>query len=210
MKPETLHRLAGRLPAGDLWIFGYGSLMWNPGFHYLRKHPARLFGFHRALCIRSTDHRGTAERPGLVMGLAHGGSCHGMAFLVAREQVAATLLALWEREMRNRTYRPRLLDVRIGARCVPALAFTVDRTHKHYAGKLPADEIARRVIACHGQRGSNIEYVLNTASHLRGLGVRDAHLAAVVSAVHTLDARLETRKLESSTVATKPTLQLEG
>ena len=201
MKLETLDRFAGRLPAGDLWIFGYGSLMWNPGFRYLRKHPARLFGVHRALCVRSTDHRGTAEQPGLVMGLARGGSCHGMAFLVPREHVAVTLAVLWRREMPNQIYHPRLLDVRIGARCVRALAFTVDRTHEHYAGNLPAEEIARRVVACRGQRGSNIEYVLNTVSHLRSLGVRDAHLVAVVSAVRALDARLETRKFGPTTSA---------
>jgi cation transport protein ChaC len=201
MKLETLDRFAGRLPAGDLWIFGYGSLMWNPGFRYLRKHPARLFGLHRALCIHSTDHRGTAEQPGLVMGLARGGSCHGMAFLVPREQVAVTLAVLWRREMRNQTYHPRLLDVRIGSRCERALAFTVDRTHKHYAGNLPAEEIARRVVACRGQRGSNIEYVLNTVSHLRSLGVRDAHLTAVVGAVHALDVGMGKRKLESSALA---------
>ncbi|MPZ43425.1 MAG: gamma-glutamylcyclotransferase [Betaproteobacteria bacterium] len=197
----TLDRFAARLPAGDLWIFGYGSLMWNPGFHYLRKHPARLFGFHRALCIHSTDHRGTTKQPGLVMGLAHGGSCHGMAFLVPREQVAVTLLELWQREMRNRSYHPRLLDVRIGSQAVRALAFTVDRMHKHYAGNLPAAEIARRVVACRGQRGSNIEYVLNTVSHLRSLGVRDGHLAAVLSAVRTLDAKSERPKAESAMFA---------
>jgi glutathione-specific gamma-glutamylcyclotransferase len=140
------------------------------------------------------------------MGLARGGSCHGMAFLVPREHVAVTLAMLWRREMPNQIYRPRLVDVRIGSRSVRALVFTVDRTHEHYAGNLPAEDIARRVVACRGQRGSNIEYVLNTVSHLRSLGVRDAHLAAVVSAVCALDARLATRTFEPTASAIKPTL----
>jgi cation transport protein ChaC len=187
----TLERLVGGLPPGDLWIFGYGSLMWNPGFPYRRKHPARLFGFHRALCIQSTDHRGTPEQPGLVMGLARGGSCHGMAFLVPRARIAETLLSLWQREMPNGTYHPRLVEVRIGLRRTRALAFTVNPTHAHYAGDLPAAEIARRVVIGRGERGSNLEYVLNTQSHLRALGVRDARLAAVLSAVKALGTRCE-------------------
>ena len=128
---KALGPFSAQLADADLWVFGYGSLMWNPGFHYARKHPARLFGFHRAFCIHSTEHRGTPERPGLVLGLAPGGSCHGMAFLVPRRDVARTLLALWQREMRHRTYHPRLVDLRLSTHSVRARAFIVESTHKH-------------------------------------------------------------------------------
>jgi len=183
---KVLGRFSVLLPEADLWVFGYGSLMWNPGFHYLRKHPALLYGYHRALCIYSTRHRGTPEEPGLVMGLARGGSCHGMAFLVERRRVAETLLALWHREMHGRTYHPRLVNVRVEAKPVKALAFVVDKEHKHYAGELAVEEIARRVVRCRGQRGPNIDYLLNTIAHLEDLGVRDRRLASVLSAVRAL------------------------
>ena len=194
MTDDTLNRFVGRLPAGELWIFGYGSLMWNPGFRFLHKHPARLFGFHRALCIHSTDHRGTREQPGLVMGLAPGGSCHGVAFAVPRRRAVATLRALWQRELCDELYEPRLVDIRTDARRLCALAFVVARDHVRYAGRLAPQEIARRVAACRGVRGSNIEYLSNTITHLRSMGVRDRRLAEVMSAIVALDAAREKRR----------------
>jgi cation transport protein ChaC len=188
MTDDALKRFIGQLPAGDLWIFGYGSLMWNPGFRFVRKHPARLFGFHRALCIHSTDHRGTRERPGLVMGLAPGGSCHGVAFGVPRRRAVATLRALWQRELCDELYDPRLVDIRTHSRRLCALAFVVARDHVRYAGRLRPQDIALRVAACRGVRGSNIEYVSNTVAHLRSMGVRDRHLAEVMEAIVALDA----------------------
>ena len=98
---------------GDLWIFGYGSLMWNPGFAYLQRAPALLYGYHRAFCIYSNRWRGTPERPGLVLGLDRGGSCHGVAFLVRKARVEATIRTLWAREMRRRVYKVRLLRTRL-------------------------------------------------------------------------------------------------
>ena len=184
---KALDRFSGQLPEGDLWVFGYGSLMWNPGFEYARKHPALLYGYHRALCIYSTRYRGTPEQPGLVMGLARGGSCYGMAFMVERRRVPQTLLALWHREMRNRTYHPRLVSVRADRQWIRALAFTVDPDHANYAGELSVEEIARRIARCHGQRGPNIDYFLNTVAHLEALGVRDRRLANVLTAVRALD-----------------------
>jgi len=186
MSKNALGRFSGQLPDGDLWVFGYGSLMWNPGFPYIAQQPAFLHGYHRALCIYSKAHRGTPRDPGLVLGLAPGGSCHGMAFQVARGRVAETLLALWQREMRSPTYRPRLVQVSIAKRSTRALAFVADTTHRHYAGKLDVAEIARRVVRSRGQRGPNIEYVLNTAAHLGKLGVSDRRLAEVLAAVCAL------------------------
>jgi cation transport protein ChaC len=186
LRRKALGAFSAQLGDADLWVFGYGSLMWNPGFHFVRRQPARLYGFHRALCIHSTAHRGTPDNPGLVLGLAPGGSCHGMAFLVPRREVTRTLLALWQREMRDRSYHPRLVDVRFGARGVRALAFVVDRTHEHYAGELPEEEIARRLVSCRGERGANIDYFMNTVAHLHALGVHDRRLAAAFAAVRAL------------------------
>ncbi len=186
MSAKLLGRFCDRLLDEDLWVFGYGSLMWNPEFEYADKQLVLLRGYHRSLCVSSTRHRGTSEEPGLVLGLAPGGACYGMAFRVDRKLVARTLLALWQREMRTGIYQPRLVNV--GAACVRAraLAFVVDRSHRNYAGALGLDEIAQRVVHCSGQRGPNIEYLLNTAAHLQALGVSDRRLAQVLAAVRAI------------------------
>ena len=104
-----LHDFTARLPKGDLWIFGYGSLMWSPGFSYKQSALGRVHGYHRALCILSTRYRGTHRRPGLVMGLCRGGSCWGMAFRIPRSEVRRALARLWSREMPRRVYQPRVV-----------------------------------------------------------------------------------------------------
>ena len=109
----TLGEFSARLPKGDLWVFGYGSLMWSPCFDYKKRALARAHGYHRALCILSTRYRGTQRKPGLVMGLCRGGSCWGMAFRVHAEGVRYALARLWQREMPRRVYAPRLLRVQL-------------------------------------------------------------------------------------------------
>jgi len=185
---ELAHFLA-RLPAADFWVFGYGSLMWNPGFQFLRSRPVRIRGYHRALCIDSTAHRGTLERPGLVLGLAPGGTCRGMAFLVARRNAARCLRGLWEREMADGTYLARMLAIEVDGKRDCAVAFVVNRRHRFYAGALPLSEIARRVLACAGERGTNVDYLMNTFEHLRSLGVHDRRLAQIVATVRAQAAR---------------------
>ena len=168
------------MPRGDLWIFGYGSLMWSPDFRCAEKHPGHLYGFHRALCIYSHRYRGTPAKPGLVMGLCRGGSCRGMAFRIAAPRVRATLARLWHREMTNRVYVPRMLGVRIGRRrAVPALAFVADTGHRQFAGDLSLEATARLIAQGCGERGDNLAYLANTLAHMEALGVRDPHLARV-------------------------------
>src|SRR5438445_952889 len=122
-----LEDFLAQLPPGDLWVFGYGSLMWSPGFGYKQKRVARAYGYHRALCILSTRYRGTHRKPGLVMGLCRGGSCWGMAFRISRTEVRRALARLWNREMPRRVYEPRRVPVRLpGGRRVQALAFVAD------------------------------------------------------------------------------------
>lgn len=170
------------LRRGDLWIFGYGSLMWDPGFPYIQWAPALVYGYHRALCIASNRWRGTPARPGLVLGLDRGGACRGIAFLVARADVGPALEALWAREMRRHSYRPQLLRARLPGKEVQALAFVADPTHASYAGHLSIEQTAERIANCHGARGPNLEYLIRTVEHLSELGVRDHNLLRVLAA----------------------------
>jgi glutathione-specific gamma-glutamylcyclotransferase len=186
MAAKVLGRFSDQLLDEDLWVFGYGSLMWNPEFEHVDQQLVLLRGYHRSLCIHSTRHRGTPEEPGLVLGLAPGGACYGIAFRVERKRVAQTLLALWQREMRSGTYEPRLVKIGVACARAQALAFVADRSHRNFAGALDVGEIARRVVRCRGQRGPNIEYLLNTAAHLQALGVSDRRLARVLAAVRVL------------------------
>ena len=130
-------------PPGDLWVFAYGSLMWRPGFDYLERHPARLTGLHRSLCVYSFVHRGTPERPGLVLGLDRGGACRGIAYRVAAGKRADTIAYLRQREQVTKVYIESVRDVTLmehERRRVSALVYLVDRGHPQYAGKLSLEQ----------------------------------------------------------------------
>jgi cation transport protein ChaC len=175
------------LPPGELWVFGYGSLMWSPCFTYRERHLAQVHGYHRALCILSTRYRGTRTKPGLVMGLCRGGSCWGMAFRVPRDKVGRCLARLWHREMPRRVYEPRLVPVRLpGGRAVRALAFVADPGHPAYVRELDLHGRARLVAQGIGQRGPCIDYIRNTLDHMHEVGVRDPHLERVLEAALSL------------------------
>jgi cation transport protein ChaC len=182
-----LERFIAQLPKGDLWIFGYGSLMWSPGFSYKEKGPGRLHGYHRALCILSTRYRGTKRKPGLVMGLCRGGSCWGMAFRVDARVVRRALAGLWQREMPRRVYAPRLLKVELrSGRQVSALAFLADPAHPAYVRELDLQGRAKLVAQGVGQRGLCVDYIRNTISHMGEVGVRDPHLERILHAALAL------------------------
>jgi cation transport protein ChaC len=164
---------------GDLWVFGYGSLMWRTGFDYLERRQARLIGAHRALCVFSHIHRGTPERPGLVLGLDRGGSCRGVAFRVAAANVGSTLAYLQERELVTKVYKEAVRPVDLlegGRERVAAHCFLVDRSHAQYAGALALEEQLRLVRQGHGRSGANPEYVTETVKHMNELGIRDRSL----------------------------------
>ena len=182
-----LDEFMARLPKGDFWIFGYGSLMWSPCFSYEAKSLARAHGYHRALCILSTRYRGTDRRPGLVMGLCSGGSCWGMAFRIERRHLRRSLSRLWEREMSRRTYHPRLVAVRLrSGRTVRALAFVADPTHSSYVDELDLHGRAKLVAQGIGVRGPCVDYIQNTLDHMHDVGVRDPHLERVLHAALAL------------------------
>lgn len=162
-----------------LWIFGYGSLMWNPGFEYVESEPARLFGYHRALCVYSWVHRGTPRMPGLVLGLDAGGSCRGKAFRISTSKKSKVVEYLRGREQVTQVYREVLIPIVI-EKSKPvrtnALCYLIDRNHEQYAGKLQLERQLELVKCGRGKSGTNPEYVLNTVAHLEELGIVDQNL----------------------------------
>ncbi len=168
------------------WVFGYGSLMWNPGFRFIERQRAVIHGYHRSLCMLSHMYRGTPDRPGLVLGLDIGGACHGIAFRVADEDWPGASAYLRAREQVTNMYHEVAKPVRlVGAeeRKVTALTYAVDRTHRQYAGRLSLEEQLHHVRQGHGQSGSCTDYVLNTVQHLREAGIRDLPLERLVQAL---------------------------
>lgn len=178
---------------GSFWVFGYGSLMWRPGFRFIDRQVAVLAGYHRALCIYSIRHRGTIEEPGLVFGLDRGGSCRGIAYRVAAADREVTLAYLTEREQINGVYHPvvRRLKLMPDRRPIDALCYVVDRTHEQFAGRLPHDAVLERVARARGQSGANIEYVCETVRLIEAeLGIRRGPIHAVARDLEKLRERL--------------------
>jgi cation transport protein ChaC len=179
MRAKHLPQSDSSYPDSDLWVFGYGSLMWRPGFDFIEQAPARLIGEHRALCVHSFDHRGTPEKPGLVLGLDRGGACRGIAFRVAAEHREATVAYLRAREQTTNVYREVMRSVWLEnepRQRVSAMAYVVDRGHVQYAGRLTLAEQARYVRQGHGRSGNNRDYVLSTVKSIEAQGFRDRQL----------------------------------
>jgi cation transport protein ChaC len=171
----------------DLWVFGYGSLMWRPGFAFIEQVPARLIGEHRALCVYSFDHRGTPEKPGLVLGLDRGGACRGIAFRVAAKLRAGTIEYLRGREQTTNVYREVMRSVWLeneARQRVSALAYVVDRGHVQYAGRLTLADQLRYVQQGHGRSGNNRDYVLATVKSIEAQGFRDPQLHQLALMLH--------------------------
>ena len=171
----------------DFWVFGYGSLMWRPGFEHIEQVPARLIGEHRALCVYSFDHRGTPEKPGLVLGLDRGGACRGIAFRVAGHLREATIEYLRSREQTTHVYREVMRSVWLDNEArdrVSALTYVVDRGHVQYAGRLPLADQLRIVQQGHGRSGNNRDYVLSTVRAIEAQGLRDKELHRLALMLH--------------------------
>jgi cation transport protein ChaC len=170
-------------PDGCLYVFAYGSLIWKPGFPHASAHPALLRGYHRRFCIWSHRYRGTPEAPGLVLGLDRGGACRGVVFRVGADRAAEVLAYLDEREMSGGVYHRRLLPVRLldSGEARRAVAFVADRRAGQYCADLPPDAAAAVIARGAGVMGANRDYLLNTVSHLRELGVRDAGLERIAA-----------------------------
>jgi glutathione-specific gamma-glutamylcyclotransferase len=175
-----------RTSAEPVWIFAYGSLMWNPEMRFAERLPARIHGYHRSFCLYSPEYRGTREKPGLVLGLDRGGSCRGIAYRLPRATLAAEIDLIWMREMTGFVYHMTPLAVLIERGPVPGYAFTVRRDSRDYAGRLSAEAAARVIAASRGDRGSNRDYLVNTVRHLEELGIAGGALHRIEALVKSL------------------------
>ena len=174
-----------------MWVFGYGSLLWNPGFDVAEEVTATLSGYARSFCMRSIHHRGSEAEPGLVLALdeAEGAICNGVALRVAPGTEEATLAYLRERELISSAYLERMLDIELdGGRTVSAVTYVIDPDHVQYCGGLPLEEQAQIIAQAVGGRGPNFEYLFNTAQHLHALGVADDDLDWLARRVAALRA----------------------
>jgi len=181
--------LDARAADEDCWVFGYGSLVWNPLFDFEEKRVVTTHGYHRSFCLWSRINRGTPDRPGLVLGLDRGGRCRGVAYRIAPDRVEHELRLIWRREMMLGAYVPRWVKVSDDAGQFRAITFTINRASPAYAGRLPAETIIERLMNCHGRMGPGIDYLLHTANALRECGIADRHLQALCDLADAIKAR---------------------
>lgn len=197
--PEKMQPKADpRNPARDTleipdieWVFGYGSLMWRPGFRFLEQHPARLDGYHRAPCIYSHHHRGTIDIPGLVLGLDAGGTCHGIAFKIDIKDRPQIVEYLYEREMIGYAYKPACLTVEIGDSPITAFTFVADPDHEQYAGDLGEARAASIIMRAQGISGLNRDYLMNTVEKLEHEGFAEPDLVRLRHRVRLLTGEID-------------------
>lgn len=171
---------------GDVWVFAYGSLIWNPSIHTVERRTADVRGFHRRFCLWTHLGRGTLECPGLMLALERGGSCRGVVYRIAEAQVQEELTLLWRREMVTGAYRPRWVNGATPAGPVRAIAFTMNGAHHRYAGRLPEAQVAAVLARAEGPLGRCCSYLFSTVQHLHDLGIRDRHLERLAGLVEAL------------------------
>lgn len=168
---------------GDLWVFAYGSLIWNPAFHHAERRAARLHGYHRRFCLRTELGRGSPGRPGLMLALEAGGSCTGMAYRISAAEVEQESLILWKREMIVGSYEPRWVVVDGAGPDRRAITFVMNKTHPMYAGRLSRAEIVDTLATSQGMLGRGCDYIYNLVDALASAGIQDRALVSIASAV---------------------------
>ncbi|MGY8992851.1 MAG: gamma-glutamylcyclotransferase [Rhodospirillales bacterium] len=185
---EQLHKsrrdLLNQLGAGaDVWVFGYGSLMWNPAFHFDESRIGKVFGFHRRFCLWSTLGRGSPENPGLMLGLDWGGCCRGMVLRIHPDAVESETDILWRREMVRGAYLPRWVRVHTSQGVVRAITFTINHSHDSYAGVQPEDRVVECIATASGRLGGCVDYLVNTVGRMRQLGIEDRNMVKLLALV---------------------------
>lgn len=187
---QSLTDALDQRPPGDPWVFGYGSLIWNPTIHHLERRAARVQGWHRRFCLSTPVGRGSPDNPGLLLGMDQGGSCTGAAFRLDPEILTDELALLWRREMLTGAYVPRWLPMQSldGEMFGHGLLFTINHAAANYSGPLEPDEIVRRIATARGAMGSSRDYLLHTRDGLRQLGIEDAELEALAEQVEAYKA----------------------
>jgi cation transport protein ChaC len=185
--------LAGRRAGDAVWLFGYGSLIWNPVIRFAEKRVALVHGWHRRFCLSLESGRGTPDKPGLMLALDRGGSCRGVAYRIAEHEVEEEMLLVWRREMLSGAYHARWLDAATAEGPIRAITFTANRAHDRFI-TLPDAEVAERVATARGAIGSCAEYLAETVAHLEALGFRDASLERVRARIAARQAAAAARQ----------------
>jgi glutathione-specific gamma-glutamylcyclotransferase len=185
---KTLQR---QKPGSDIWLFAYGSLIWNPIFRFVERRIGTVYGLHRRFCLQAPLGRGTPEKPGLVLALERGGSCRGVVYRIAAADVTSELLLLWRREMVVGSYVPRWVRVFDGTQQLEAIAFVINRHHPHYTRNLSIEDTADILATACGHIGSSAEYLLQTVDGLMTLGIKDKQLLLLRERVLTKQCCLQ-------------------
>lgn len=189
---DSMQSLLKDSPAKNhVWVFGYGSLIWNPIFHHDQQHRATLYGYRRKFCLKTKLSRGTPDQPGLLLGLEPGGSCSGIAYRLCGEQLHEDLTLLWRREMVTGAYRPRWVSLKTDDAPITGLAFVMNRQYVHYACGLSDEETAKVLAVAKGPLGTCAEYLFNTYDGLHQHGIKDNHMLELVERVKRLHASTE-------------------
>jgi glutathione-specific gamma-glutamylcyclotransferase len=178
-------------PSDQVWVFAYGSLIWNPAMHYIDRQVGRVHGFHRRFCLWTPLGRGTPENPGLLLGLDRGGCCRGIVYQIAPELVQAELLLLWRREMVVGSYIPRWVKVTTPGRSLYAIAFLINRSRPSYAGSLDLATTVHHLATAKGELGSSVDYLNQTIAGLTQAGIQDRGLLNLQQAVAQRAARAD-------------------
>lgn len=191
-RKASVTTMLSKRPRGDVWIFGYGSLIWNPVIDALERRVARVDGWHRSFCLSITALRATVDRPGLMLALDRGGSCYGAAYKLSEAHLERELLLLWRREMVCGAYVPRWVELKSvnGKHLGWAITFVIDANAPQYAGDLDENTIAHRLATASGGLGSSADYLFRTCDGLQANGICDSkleHLASLVKALFTKD-----------------------
>ena len=168
---------------GDLWVFGYGSLIWNPAFHYVERCHARVYGFHRSFCLRTHMGRGSRENPGLMLGLEPGGSCTGLAYRIAADEIELETWVLWKREMVMSNYSPRWVTAEGAGPDRRAVTFVMNPSGPMYAGRLPRSEVVQTLATAEGILGRGCDYLFGIVSEFDALGIQDRSLTRIAGEV---------------------------
>lgn len=182
-RAQIQEMLANAPRPGRVWVFAFGSLIWNPAFHYVERRTARIHGFHRQFCLWSRAGRGSPERPGLMLSLESGGSCTGVAYRLGKDAIESELDVVWRREMFTMAYRPVWTTARTPEGPEPVIAFSANRAHERYAPGLEEEVVARYLATGAGRMGRCCDYLFETVAHLRQLGIRDRRLEALETKV---------------------------
>lgn len=185
-RQADIQRLLEQTPgSGDVWVFAFGSLIWNPAFEFIERRTARIHGWRRAFCLWNKAGRGSPEFPGLMLSLESGGSCTGVIYRIAASEVLTELDVLWRREMLSYSYKPVWALAHTDQGIQPAIAFSRNPTHERYAPGLPHDLIVRHIAQAEGRLGRCCDYLFETVEHLRQLGIRDRYLERIACDVRS-------------------------